>query len=403
MAELQSHKTGPAWDYLQKYGYLKKRASGGLGNTVAIMYDGTARVSGRYDSDDRRDIESWQNLKSIVCSSNATLGLRNDGCVCYTGIPLYADGEADAILTHSLHNPSTHPLKWPHNIIDIDASIGKGDHVLGLTEDGRVFACGSNAKGQCEVGNWKDIVEIKAALGISAGVRKDGTVVVAGKNKVIIDAVASWKNVEHIVFGTNDDTLVGLQADGKVLVASEHAFFYTSHWRDVIDVSCGDKIIAGIKGNGEVYLTGDIPLDLKKNGFKNIYTINVEQDMIVAPTFQGTCYMGNLKATQEMNIDVKVLVSTVGFMSLIFIYENGDIQVSLPYPEFDVGQDQTQGWKVLKTSTPIDSPAPIGDSSHTPPTTQSNDKNTYLILAIVFLFIFWPVSIYFFYKYSRCS
>ena len=390
MAELQSHKQGPAWDYLQKWGYLKKRVSSGLGHTAAIMHDGTARACSNYNPDGRLNVESWQNLKRIVCSNNATLGLRNDGSVYYTGAPLLADGEADAI--------STHPLKWPHNIIDIDASVGKEDHVLGLTDDGRVFACGSNAKGQCEVGNWKDIVEIKATFGMSAGVRKDGTVVVAGNNRAIIDAVASWKNIEHIAVCTNDETLVGLQSDGKVLVASQHSFFCVSHWRDIIDISCGDKVIAGIKGNGEVYLTGDIPLSLKRDGFKNICTINVQQDFIVAPTFQGTCWLGTPENNQELNISTKVVISTVGMLSNILIYEDGNIQVSLLYPEkMDVGQTQTQGWKALKPSTPTVEPP------HNPPTTQNNDKNMYLVLAIVFLFIFWPVSIYFFYKYSRCS
>lgn len=57
-----------------------------------------------------------------------------------------------------------------------------GDHSLGLQEDGRVVATGSNLDHRCDVETWDNIIQISAGSFHSVGLRKDGTVVAVGSN-----------------------------------------------------------------------------------------------------------------------------------------------------------------------------------------------------------------------------
>jgi alpha-tubulin suppressor-like RCC1 family protein len=63
------------------------------------------------------------------------------------------------------------------NIVQVAAGYG---YTVGLRSDGTVVAVGNNDYGQCNVGNWTDIVEVAAGIYHTAGVKSDGTVLVAG-------------------------------------------------------------------------------------------------------------------------------------------------------------------------------------------------------------------------------
>ena len=51
------------------------------------------------------------------------------------------------------------------------------NHTVGLKADGTVVATGNNEFGQCNVGNWTDIVAISAGYNHTVGLKADGTVV----------------------------------------------------------------------------------------------------------------------------------------------------------------------------------------------------------------------------------
>lgn len=409
MADLQTHKQGPAWDYLQKWGYLNKRIAHSLSGYAGIMYDGTGRSFGGF----LKKINDWNHLKEIACTTTGAVGLLNDGSVVCTDMLAFKNCDGGI------------PIEdWPSNIKTISAAkCSQVDHVLGLTEDGKVFAYGPKGRGQCDVGGWRDIVEILAGGNCSIGLRKDGTVLVCGCDK-LSEMVSSWQNVEHIYCNREPNmithTIVGLQSDGKVLVASVLDIFYASHWRDIIDISCSNHIIAGIKGNGDVCLTGDIPLELKRDGLKEMLSINVEYDHIYAHSMHGIVYSGepnNIRRAVENVLAVytipKMTDTSPSFNMLldyagnIVLLKDGteteecsDWQLfTEPFDRSAYAPTQTIPDSYTPPTPPPPTP-PIGDPPA--PTHQGSDKNTYLILAIVFLFIFLPVSIYFFYKYSKC-
>ena len=66
------------------------------------------------------------------------------------------------------------------NWTDIVQVAAGGWHTVGLKADGTVVALGDNEYGQCDVDNWADITQIAAGAWHTVGLTLDGTVVAAG-------------------------------------------------------------------------------------------------------------------------------------------------------------------------------------------------------------------------------
>ncbi|MET7918281.1 RCC1 domain-containing protein [Streptomyces avermitilis] len=65
-----------------------------------------------------------------------------------------------------------------------------------VTASGRVLAAGDNSYGQCEVGDWHDIVAVSAGSTHTLGLRANGTVVTAGNNADRQCEVDDWSGVQ---------------------------------------------------------------------------------------------------------------------------------------------------------------------------------------------------------------
>ena len=397
------HKKGMAWDHLQKYGHLKERISGAVGaHTCAVLYDGTVVATGCNDAG-QCEVKTWKNVRAVVGTMTATFGLTREGGILFSGaFPAVGDDEE---LISSIAGPWI--TSWPKNLQTISASKGKGEHVLGLTMDGRVYACGTNLYGECNVETWNNITEIKAARGISLGLRKDGTVVASGNTK-IQNVVSEWNGVEHIYSNETGDLVAGLRHDGTVVCFSTDVRsiqMEVSCWRDIIDISCGDKAVAGIQGNGKCLFAGTIPETFKENGMTDILTINIAFDGIVAATFKGTTLIGSFENGVTEVAANRLVMSTASIWGPIMIYEDGHVQVAIAYddvPRF--GQDETIGWKMLRPQEKsVIHGSCDSQSYHSRKADLEKKKNKNLVWGIVFLFIFWPVSIYFFCKYSEAN
>ena len=55
-------------------------------------------------------------------------------------------------------------------------------HTVGLKKDGTVVAVGWSYYGQCNVEDWRDIVQVSLDIYQTVGLKKDGTVVAVGRN-----------------------------------------------------------------------------------------------------------------------------------------------------------------------------------------------------------------------------
>lgn len=75
------------------------------------------------------------------------------------------------------------------------AVAGGGAHTVGLRKDGTAVTTGSNENGQCNVGQWTQIVAIAAGSRHTVGLRRDGTVVATGRNDSGECNVTRWKHL----------------------------------------------------------------------------------------------------------------------------------------------------------------------------------------------------------------
>ena len=69
-------------------------------------------------------------------------------------------------------------------------------NTAGLRKDGTVVVVGSNENGQCDVSDWTDIVAVSVGYDHIVGLKKDGTVVAAGDNSFGQCGVSDWADIK---------------------------------------------------------------------------------------------------------------------------------------------------------------------------------------------------------------
>ncbi|MBR6109932.1 MAG: TIR domain-containing protein [Clostridia bacterium] len=163
------------------------------------------------------------------------------------------------------------------------------NHTVALNIQGKVFATKykehvqndysrlrgelySSYDGQCEVGDWSDIVSIAAGNSFTAGLRGDGTVAFASKKSFDID---KWRGIVKLAAG--DRFLIGLRNDGSAVCAGDTK---TVAWRDITDVFASESDVFGIRKDGTVVSTD--PDDTEAfASWNNIVSVASTYDLIV--------------------------------------------------------------------------------------------------------------------------
>jgi alpha-tubulin suppressor-like RCC1 family protein len=98
------------------------------------------------------------------------------------------------------------------------AMVAAGEfHTVGLKSSGTVVAVGDNSDGQCDVGDWTDIVQVAAGFVHTVGLNSDGTVVAVGHSGYGQCDVGNWTDIIQVAAG--DYHTVGLRSDGTVVAA----------------------------------------------------------------------------------------------------------------------------------------------------------------------------------------
>jgi alpha-tubulin suppressor-like RCC1 family protein len=168
-----------------------------------------------------------------------TLGLRSDGTVVAVGYNSYGQCNVG---------------DWT-DIIQVD---GGGEHTVGLRSDGTVVALGDNGYGQCDVGNWTDIIQVVAGRQHTAGLKSDGTVVAVGLNAYGQCNVGSWTDIVQVAAGGNSWHTVGLRSDGTVVAVGGgwDGECDVADWTDVIQIAAGGHHTVGLKSEGTVVALG---------------------------------------------------------------------------------------------------------------------------------------------------
>ena len=181
-----------------------------------------------------RDCYIASQRASLSAGNLHTVGLRNDGTVIATG---------------ANRSGQCNTGNW-RNIVAVSAG---GSHTVGLCSDGTVVATGSNASGQCQTGRWSNIVAISTGSFHTVGLRSDGTVVATGRNAT---NTSDWKNIVAVSAG--ESHTVGLRSDGTVVTTglNGNGQRETGSWSDIVAVSAGNYHTVGLRSDGTVVATG---------------------------------------------------------------------------------------------------------------------------------------------------
>jgi alpha-tubulin suppressor-like RCC1 family protein len=168
-----------------------------------------------------------------------TLGLKSDGTVVAAGYN--SCGQCDV-------------GNWT-DIIQVD---GGGEHTVGLKSDGTVVAAGYNGYGQCNVGNWTDVVQVVAGRQHTVGLKSDGTVVAVGLNEYSQCNVGNWMDIVQVAAGANSWHTVGLRSDGTVVSVGGNwdGECDVGDWTDIVQVAAGGHHTIGLKSGGTVVARG---------------------------------------------------------------------------------------------------------------------------------------------------
>jgi hypothetical protein len=216
---------------------------------------------------------------------------------------------------------------------------------VGLRANGSVVAVGANWSGQCDVGNWTDIIEVAGGGWQTAGLTSNGTVVVVGcvGDDLGQCNVSEWTEIRQIASGNahtvgikSDETVVavgadsfgqcdvgnwtgiiqvtaagqhtvGLRADGTVVAVGWNVFGQCNvgNWTNIIQVAAGDDHTVGLRADGTVIAVGDtLPGQCNVGNWTNIvmiaaaayHTVGLRSDGTVIAAGEnnwGECNVGN--------------------------------------------------------------------------------------------------------------
>ena len=191
------------------------------------------------------------------------------------------------------------------------------EYVVFLFEDGTVFFNGHLAPDiykTVDLSHWQNIDRIVTGDFIIIGIRKDKSIVAAGKTKNINNVIKEWKNIVDVK--VDGDLLIALTADGRVLAIGGDPNNYDEihDWRNIKSIYIEHNTPVGINDSGTV-LWGSSTHDKYDARFANIYARLVGQRGIVTIDYKralkvdGTVYSSDIYENLSEWTDVVYLGS----------------------------------------------------------------------------------------------
>ena len=272
--------------YQVQYDFLYKgRMSTTENHSVGVMADGTVVASGK-NPDGQCNVQQWSKMLAVSAAAKHTVGLRSDGVVAAVGrdeefqcrvneaasvVAISVEEEYSVLLrtsgkigfTGTCNTLIFDALPKMENMVAISAEDG---HFVGLKSDGTVVAVGKNNYGQCDVEDWRDIVEIATRKNHTVGLKADGTVEITGSSKESHSEVGKWRDIVSVA--ARDSQTIGLKADGTVVVGLYGLGDETNDvagWKDIVAIEAGYKNVLGLKSDGTVVAAGS-----NENGELNV-------------------------------------------------------------------------------------------------------------------------------------
>lgn len=129
-------------------------------------------------------------------------------------------------------------------------------HTLLVEKDGSVVACGRNTYGQCDVTQWKNVIQVSAGETHSVGLLSGGWVVAAGTES-LCRGMEDWADIVSVDAGVKHT--LGLKADGTVVAAGSDQYGQCAveGWSDIVAISAGSGHSVGLMSDGSVVAAGN--------------------------------------------------------------------------------------------------------------------------------------------------
>ena len=177
-----------------------------------------------------------------------------------------------------------------------------GSHAVFVREDGTVASCGSNTFGQRNLSEWSRVAAVAAGDNFTAGLRENGTVLVAGELEGKED-VERWENVTAI--SASEEHLLGLTTDGKILAnidysgmdAGENTDF--TEWENIRAISAGLYVMAALTEDGRVLTVGfDGWTPAEISGWEDVTALACSQRIVYGLTEDGSVKSADMWSDQ---------------------------------------------------------------------------------------------------------
>ena len=267
--------------------------------------------------------------ESVSAGSYHTVGLKSDGTVVATSLTNKNEdyGQCDV-------------GDWT----DIVAVSAECNRTVGLKSDGTVVAVGFNKHGQCNVSGWTDIVAVSAGMGHTVGLKSDGAVVAVGYNEDGQCDVSGWTDIVAVSAGSNHT--VGLKPDGTVVAVG---FNYSgqcdvSGWTDIVAVSVGFSHTVGLKSDGTVVAVGSNDhSQCDVGGWTDIVAVSAGENYTVGLKSDGTVVAVGLNLYGQCDVNgwTDIVAVSAGSNHTVGLKSDGTV---VAMGANDHGQCNVNGW-----------------------------------------------------------
>ena len=230
---------------------LSATVSTGIRSTIYIDENQTLKCAGE-NSGLVDDVDVY-NLISVSCIGNSGVALTDEGKVVSYGVFAVEDKE-----------------KLDKVADCIQVASGQ-QYVAVLLADGQVMAVGHNGDGQCNTGDWNDVIQIdcgwRTTVGLSA---QDGVLITGYGMDRLIKAMDinrdNWQDIISVAVGGGGKDakgaghIVGLRPDHTVVAVGDNEYGQCNitDWKDIVAISAGDYHTVGLKEDGSVVETSTL-------------------------------------------------------------------------------------------------------------------------------------------------
>ncbi len=239
---------------------ILSRVTGSEDHLTVITEDGTPATY-RFDTGEITRETHAPAVSALASLGSSTVYLSPDGTARLRDSS--APAEPLGTLPHKLGDSPFHRV----------TALASGHaHYAILMADGTVRSFGESDRGQCDTGDWKNIIAISAGDNHTAALRADGTVVAtgvdrrdhAGRSRSATAhlpranpcATEDWTGVTSVV--CRGDVTLGLRHDGRVYAVGSNHFGQcdTEGWKGVVSVATSGQHTVALFGDGHVEAVG---------------------------------------------------------------------------------------------------------------------------------------------------